>query len=67
MRNDQLEVETERLSAIKVLFRLIFGTPGDIRSFQLCQTNTGYHTVYLEDLPTAPSAQHFEIPGPQSH
>ena len=53
MRNDQAEMETERLSAIKVLFRRVSGTPGDIRSFQLCQTKRlpdGLTTTDLADL-----------------
>jgi len=49
----QNPVENERLATIKVLFRRVLGmTPGEIRSFQLCQTVSGYHTVYLKDLPT---------------
>ena len=38
---------------VQSLFRRALGvTSGDIRSFQLCKTNSGYyHTVYLKDLP----------------
>jgi hypothetical protein len=45
----------QMLWTIKVqsFFRRALGiTSGDIRSFQLCKTNSGYyHTVYLKDLP----------------
>ena len=54
MRDNPVEAETERLLTIKVrnFFRRAFAvTPGDIRSFQLCITNSGYHTVYLKDPP----------------
>jgi hypothetical protein len=52
MRDNPVGVQTEGLSTIKVLFRRVLGIiPGDIRSFQLCKTDSGYHTVYLKDLP----------------
>ena len=53
MRNNQ-EAQTERLWTIIVrnFFQTVLGrTTGDIRSFQLYETNSGYHTVYLKDLP----------------
>ena len=60
MRDNPVEAETERLLTITVrnFFRRAFGiTPGDIRSFQLCITNGGYHTVYLKDLPATDARQ----------
>ena len=41
-----------RESKERNFFRRFLGmTNGDIRSFQLCITNSGYYTVYLKDLP----------------
>jgi hypothetical protein len=54
MRDNPVEAEMERLLTITVrnFFRRAFGTrPGDIRSFQLYITKSGYHTVYLNNLP----------------
>jgi hypothetical protein len=54
MRDNPLEAETERMLTITVrnFFRRAFGmTNGHIRSFKLYITNSGYHTVYLKDLP----------------
>ena len=52
MRDHPVQAETEMPLTIKVrnFFRQAFGT-ANIRSFQLCLTNSGYYTVYLKDRP----------------
>ena len=53
MRDNPVD-QTEMFWTIKArnFFRRALGiTTGDIRSFQLCKTNSGYQTVYLKDLP----------------
>ena len=53
MRDNPVEAQTERLWTIKArnFFRLALGkTSGDILSFQLYKTDSGYRTVYLKDL-----------------
>jgi hypothetical protein len=53
MRDNPVD-QTEMFWTIKArnFFRRAIGTTtGDIRSFQLCITNSGYYTVYLKDLP----------------
>ena len=54
MRNNLEKAQTERLWTINVrnFFQTVLGTTtGDIHSFQLYETNSGYRTVYLKDLP----------------
>ena len=54
MGDNPAEAQTEELWTIKVqnFFRLTLGkTSGDIQSFQLYKTDSGYRTVYLKDLP----------------
>jgi hypothetical protein len=51
-----LEAQMEKLWTIKMrsFFQRVLGTTaGDLRSFQIYKTDSGYQTVYLKDPPTS--------------
>jgi hypothetical protein len=58
MDDNPVEAQADRLwTKVRNFFRLTLGiTSGDIHSFQLYKTDSGYHTVYLKDLPPTNSA-----------
>ena len=64
MRDNLEKAQTEMLWTINVrnFFQAVLGTTtGGIRSFQLYETNSGYYTIYLKDLPATDARRPFEV------